>query len=80
MDVNNCLQIAEIVAEVKASDGCIDIWLNNAGIVADAQLYKMTNESFDRVVDTDLKGVYNGNGAVVSKMIEQKSGVILSVE
>lgn len=78
MDVNNRPQIAEVVAKVKALYGRIDVLVNNAGIVADAQLYKMTDESFDRVIDTDLKGVYNCARAVVNTMIEQKGGVILN--
>lgn len=78
MDVNNRPQIAKVVEDVKALYGRIDILINNAGIVSDAQLYKMTDESFDRVIDTDLKGVYNCTRAVVNTMIEQKSGVILN--
>jgi 3-oxoacyl-[acyl-carrier protein] reductase len=52
--------------------------VNNAGIVADAQLKKMTDEQFDRVIDINLKGTYNCTKAVVDVMLEQQSGVILN--
>lgn len=78
VDVTNTAQIAEMVASTKAQFGRIDILVNNAGIVADAQLHKMTEDQFDRVIDINLKGVYNCARAVVDIMIEQQSGVILN--
>ncbi len=58
--------------------GRIDVLVNNAGIVRDAQLVKMNEAAFDAVIDVNLKGVYNCTQAVAPKMIEQKSGVILN--
>ncbi|NHQ88370.1 SDR family oxidoreductase [Iodobacter sp. HSC-16F04] len=78
VDVTNKTQIAEMVAAVKAQFGRIDVLVNNAGIVQDAQLIKMTEEQFDRVIDINLKGVYNCARAVVDTMVEQGSGVILN--
>ncbi|WP_159672767.1 beta-ketoacyl-ACP reductase [Andreprevotia sp. IGB-42] len=78
VDVTNKEQIASMVSGVKAQFGRIDILVNNAGIVADAQLYKMTDDQFDRVIDINLKGVYNCAKAVVDTMIEQGGGVILN--
>lgn len=78
MDVTHRSQIAEVVEQIKAAYGRIDVLINNAGIVKDAQLYKMTDEAFDGVIDIDLKGVYNCTRAVVNTMIAQKSGVILN--
>jgi len=71
-------QINEMVVGVKARWSRIDILVNNAGIVADAQLSKMTEDQFDRVIDINLKGVYNCTRAVVDTMVEQGSGVILN--
>ncbi|AZN35686.1 beta-ketoacyl-ACP reductase [Iodobacter ciconiae] len=78
VDVTNKTQIAEMVAAVKAQFGRIDVLVNNAGIVQDAQLIKMTEEQFDRVIDINLKGVYNCARAVVDIMVEQGNGVILN--
>ncbi|MFC4159312.1 3-oxoacyl-[acyl-carrier-protein] reductase [Chitinimonas lacunae] len=78
VNVTDKQQIAEMVSGVKSTWGRIDVLVNNAGIVADAQLYKMTDEQFDRVIDINLKGVYQCTRAVVDTMMEQGSGVILN--
>ncbi|QNM97801.1 3-oxoacyl-[acyl-carrier-protein] reductase [Chitinimonas koreensis] len=78
VNVTDKAQIAAMVAGVKERWGRIDVLVNNAGIVADAQLTKMTEEQFDCVIDINLKGVYNCTKAVVDTMIEQSSGVILN--
>ena len=61
---------------MKAKWGRIDSLVNNAGITADAQLKKMTEEQFDRVININLKGTYNCCRAVVDIMLEQGSGSI----
>jgi 3-oxoacyl-[acyl-carrier protein] reductase len=58
--------------------GRIDVLVNNAGIIRDSQLVKMTEENFDLVIGINLKGVFNCTKAVVPTMIAQGSGVILS--
>lgn len=58
--------------------GRVDIIVNNAGIVRDARVVKMTEDQFDAVIDVNLKGVYNCTRAVVEHMSERGSGVILS--
>lgn len=78
VDVTDKSQIAEMVEDVKERFGRIDVLVNNAGILADAQLVKMTEDQFDRVIDVNLKGVYNCAKAVVDTMVEQGSGVILN--
>jgi 3-oxoacyl-[acyl-carrier protein] reductase len=78
VDVTDKLSIQAMVEAVHARYGRIDVLVNNAGIVADAQLKKMTDEQFDRVIDINLKGTYNCTKAVVDVMLEQQSGVILN--
>lgn len=78
VDVTRRDQIDAMVAEVKNQFGRIDILVNNAGIVADAQLTKMSEDQFDRVIDVNLKGVFNCTQAVVDTMIAQGSGVLLN--
>jgi len=58
--------------------GRVDCLVNNAGIVADAQLKNMTEDQFDSVIEINLKGVYNCTKAVVDTMLRQQSGVILN--
>ena len=78
VDVTNKAQIAAMVDAVMAKWKRIDCVVNNAGIVMDAQLKNMTDDQFDKVIDINLKGVYNCTRAVVNIMIEQKTGVILT--
>src|SRR5438045_6665621 len=56
----------------------VDTLVNNAGIVQDAQFKKMSEDQFDRVIDVNLKGVYNCTKAVVDIMLAQNSGCILN--
>jgi 3-oxoacyl-[acyl-carrier protein] reductase len=78
IDVTDKQSIARMVEQVMAAWGRIDTLVNNAGIVQDAQFRKMTDEQFERVIDVNLKGVYNCTKAVVDIMLEQHSGCILN--
>ena len=77
-DVRDMKSLEAMVKTTVDKWGRVDCLVNNAGIVADAQLKNMTEEQFDRVIDINLKGVYNCTKAVVHKMLEQQSGVILN--
>ena len=78
IDVTDKESITRMVEGVMAKWGRVDTLVNNAGIVQDAQFKKMTDEQFERVIDVNLKGVYNCTKAVVDIMLEQNSGVILN--
>ena len=71
-------QVKQMVEDTLKEWGQVDILVNNAGIIMDAQLYKMTTEQFDRVIDINLKGTYLCARAVIDQMIVQGSGVILN--
>jgi 3-oxoacyl-[acyl-carrier protein] reductase len=70
--------IKAMVDAVKSRWGRIDVLVNNAGIVMDAQLKNMSEDQFDKVIDINLKGTYNCTKAVLDTMLEQQSGVILN--
>ena len=78
VDVTNKETIRAMVAAVVAKYGRIDTLVNNAGITQDAQMKKMTEDQFDRVIEVNLKGVFNCTQAVVDLMLEQGSGCILN--
>ncbi len=78
VDVINRTSVEAMVQVTLDHFERIDILVNNAGIVRDAQLVKMSEESFDIVINVNLKGVFNCTQAVVPAMINQGSGVILS--
>jgi 3-oxoacyl-[acyl-carrier protein] reductase len=78
VDVTRRPQIDAMVAQVKERYGRVDVLVNNAGITLDARLQNMTDEQFDRVIDVNLKGVYNCAKSVVDTMVAQGGGVILN--
>ena len=78
LDVTKTDQIVAMRDALLAEKGRIDVLVNNAGIVMDAQLVKMTEEQFDKVIDINLKGSYNMVRALVDTMVAQGSGVILN--
>ena len=78
VDVTKPDQIAAMRDALLAEKGRIDVLVNNAGIVMDAQLIKMTEDPFDKVIDINLKGTYNMARALVDTMVAQGAGVILN--
>jgi 3-oxoacyl-[acyl-carrier protein] reductase len=78
VDVTDRPSIDRMVAAVMQKWGRVDVLVNNAGIVMDAQLRKMSDVAFDKVIEVNLKGTYNCARAVVDIMVEQGSGVILN--
>ena len=57
----------------------VDILVNNAGITRDNLLMKMSEEEFDAVIDTNLKGAFNCTKHVSRQMLRQKSGRIINI-
>ena len=78
VNVTNREQIQSMVDDVVAKWGQVDILVNNAGITADSQLLKMEEADFDKVIDVNLKGVYNCGQIVAKIMAEKDGGVILN--
>ena len=78
VDVTIPATIQSMVNAVMQRYGRIDVLVNNAGIVQDAQLTKMREDQFDKVIDVNLKGTYNCAKAVAGIMVEQGGGVILN--
>ena len=78
-DVRDITSLESMVEATVAKWGRVDCLVNNAGIVQDAQLKNMTEDQFDRVIEINLKGVFNCTKAVVNTMLAQQSGVILNV-
>ncbi len=70
--------VQEVFGEINAKYGCIDILVNNAGISDSTPFTDYTEEIFDKVMDLNIKGVFNASLAAVPYMVSRKSGVILS--
>jgi 3-oxoacyl-[acyl-carrier protein] reductase len=78
-DITNRESCVAMAAAAVSSFGRIDILVNNAGITRDAQLVKLAESDFDRVIAVNLKGTFNATQAVAPQMIEQGSGRIINV-
>lgn len=78
VNVADLASVKTMVQQVLSKYSKIDILINNAGITRDAMLVKMTEEDFNRVLDVNLKGVFNCTQAVVPYMIEKDYGKIIN--
>ena len=78
-DVASFVDAERMVGEVLEAFGGLDILVNNAGINRDGVIWKMTEEQWDQVIDTNLKGYFNYIRAAVGILKEQKSGRIVNV-
>ena len=87
IDVTNREQIEAAANDVASRYGRIDVLVNNAGILRDAQLVKwkdgnvvarMEDETFDAVINVNLRGVFVCTRAVVPHMIRGGGGVVLN--
>lgn len=70
---------AEMMNYIIKKYGRIDILVNNAGITKDNLLLKMSEEEFDIVIDTNLKGAFQCIKHVTKQMIKQRSGRIINI-
>ena len=77
-DVSNEENVNALFNFVSSEFGQLDILVNNAGILADSTLKKLDPDSFDAVINVNLRGVYLCGRAAADIMIEQGSGVILN--
>jgi|SRR5690625_524755 len=69
----------QLITEVLEDFGTIDILINNAGITKDNLLMRMGEEDFDRVLEVNLKSVFNMTKAVQRTMLKQRSGSIINM-
>ena len=63
---------------VREHFGCVDILVNNAGVSESTPFIEYTEEAFDKVMDLNVKGVFNATRAAAECMVAKGSGVILS--
>lgn len=79
VDVSSTQSVQEAVDQVLATFGTVDVLVNNAGIVKDGLLMRMSEDDWDRVIDVNLKSVYNASKAVLKTMMKARSGRIINV-
>ena len=69
----------EAAVEAAAAHGSLDILVTCAGIIRDNLLFKMTDDDWDAVIDTHLKGTFYAVRAAQKRMVEQKSGKLVLI-
>ena len=78
-DVGDAAQVDAAVQHILAEQGRIDILVNNAGITRDNLLMRLSEEDFDAVLRTNLKGTFLLTKAVSRPMMKQRSGRIVNL-
>ena len=71
--------IDSLVQSTITEFGKVDILVNNAGIASKTPLLEISEEEWDRVVDTNLKGYHLCSQAVGKIMVEQKGGTVINI-
>ena len=78
-DASNFEQSQKLIDDVLNDFGSIDVLVNNAGITIDNLLMRMSEEDFQRVIDVNLKSVFNTTKAILRTMLKQRSGSIINM-
>lgn len=79
VDAQSVWSINQMVELVKQEFGHIDILINNAGVGKNSPAFEVTEEEWDQVIDTNLKGVFFCSQAVAKVMKEQNYGKIINI-
>ena len=77
-NLSNLESVRNAFREAASKYGCIDILVNNAGVSESTPFTEYTEETFDKVMDLNVKGVFNATRAASECMIAKGQGVILS--
>lgn len=77
-NLGSLAEVRSIFKTVTATYGCVDILVNNAGVSESTPFTEYTEEDFDRVMELNVKGVFNATRAAVECMVPRGQGVILS--
>jgi 3-oxoacyl-[acyl-carrier protein] reductase len=78
-DVSNFEQANKLIQTTLETYDKIDILVNNAGITRDKLIMMMSEEDFDIVVETNLKGTFNCSKPAVRSMIRKRTGRIINI-
>ena len=78
-DVSDFSQAENLIKRTKEEFGSVDILVNNAGITRDGLVMRMSEGDFDRVIEVNLKGVFNCIRHTVPLMVKQRGGRIINI-
>jgi len=78
-DISSYEDSKKLIDEAYERFGAVDVLVNNAGITKDNLLPLMSEEEFDMVIDTNLKGTFNCCKHIAKRMLKQKYGRIINI-
>jgi len=78
-DVADMKSVQGVVENILKEFSKIDVLVNNAGITKDGLLMRMSEEDWDIVLDTNLKGVFNMTKAVTRSMMSKRYGKVINI-
>lgn len=78
-DVSDSGEAQELVERVEEELGGLDVLVNNAGVTRDTLIARMSDEDWDVVVNTNLRGAFNTSRAVARKMLRRRAGCIVNL-
>lgn len=78
-DVADYQSCADAISQIKKDFGAVDILVNNAGITRDGTLKKMTKDSWDDVISTNLSSLFNMTKHVIDDMLEKSWGRVINI-
>lgn len=79
LDVTDASEFQNVVNQILEKYGCIDVLINNAGVMLLSQVRDLKLSEWNQMIDVNLKGVLHGIAAVLPSMCERKQGMILNV-
>ena len=78
-NVANYEEVEAMTKQIIKDFGHLDIIINNAGITSDNLMMRMDQDSFDSVIDVNLKGTWNVCKSITRPILKQRSGVIINL-
>ena len=78
-NVGDSAEAQALVEQVESELGDVDVLVNNAGVTRDTLIARMSDEDWDEVIDTNLRGAFNTCRAVSRKMLRRRSGAIVNL-
>ncbi len=78
-DVSNLDQVTRMISEVEDGLGSVDVLVNNAGIIDDSLMVRMSDKAWHRVIDVNLHGTFYCTRAVLRTMLRRRWGRIINI-
>jgi 3-oxoacyl-[acyl-carrier protein] reductase len=78
-DVSKPEEVQALIERVEGGLGDIDALVNNAGVTRDTLIARMTDDDWQTVIDTNLRGTFNTSRAVSRKMLRRRAGSIVNL-